>query len=471
MTDFIVHIGDGKCGSTSIQKALYDARANLRDHGIVYETAVPASAHFNMVTLAGYSTRGDYEVHSAQARNTVEMIRAATGPQDTVLLSAESFFVLPPVTLVSILNMLSDRIDRLDIIAYVRPPSGMYLSLVQQILKGNSRYTKPDAYLRRVDQNLGHWAAYEPKTSLTVRLFDRARLHKGDAVEDFAEVLRQVTGKPGIHLQGASENTSLSSEQLVVLQAMRMGILKDVEGKIDARSNKLITYFEALNSGGMIGHPLRLSADALHVVTRQNARVVSALNSMFPGLDMPGASVDTRVVPDPVWAKTEAVSAILNTTDPELVALLKSLSPPFNQQLRKGPTERSSAALVALQALFPDSRDTIARATLDYWRRDNCLAAAAALEAELGWAPPPPEEKPEPQPEPAPQAVAAALPAERVADMAAEGAAEGRAERVAPPSGAGYRKPAGRRRGRCRRGHSSRHCPGCCCRRRHGHGI
>lgn len=387
MTDFIVHIGDGKCGSSSIQKALYEARNDLRTQGITYETATPKAAHFNLVTLIGRATRGNYEVQSEQARTSVRLIRAAAGPKDTILLSAESFFMLPPVRLISILQTMSDRIDRLDIIAYVRPPDGMYLSLVQQLLKGSHHYTKPDAYLHRIDHHLGQWQENVQKTSLTVRLFDRARLPNGDVVEDIAEVLRGLTGKPGIHLQGASENTSLSSEQLVVLQVMRAQFMKDVDGRTDVRSNKLIAYFEAMNRNELIGNPLRLSADALLVVARQNKPVVTAVNRMFPGLDMPEASFDAAAVADAIWAKTEAVSAILKVTDSEIVALLKALSPSFNQPLRKGPTERSFQALSALQALFPGSHENLTRATLDYWQRENCSEAVADLEARLSGGP------------------------------------------------------------------------------------
>jgi len=381
VTNFIIHIGDGKCGSTSIQRALYTARANLRAQCIAYETASPRSAHFNMCTLAGKTTRGNDDVQSEQARKTVDLIRATTGPQDTVLLSAESFFMLTPAKLIGILKMISTTIDRLDIIAYVRPPTSMYLSWVQQELKGISRYTKPDAYLRQVDQFLERWKDAPQKSSLTVRLYDRSRLRHGDVVEDFAEVLRGIMGNPHIHLQGALENASLSSEQLVVLQAMRTQFLENFDGKVHVLSNRLIAFFEAMNRDRLIGHPLQLTADALQVVGNRNAPVVLRLNRLFPDLAMPETTIDTATCADTPWAQTNEVQAILKTTDSVIVAHLKSLVPAFNADLRSGPTERSNSALAALHAQFGGSRAQFAQVTAQYWKQEGCPDAAAQLDA------------------------------------------------------------------------------------------
>lgn len=384
MARFIVHIGDGKCGSTAIQKALYAARGDLRAQGIIYETTTPLGAHFNLITLAGHKTRGNTAGQLEQARKTIEAIRAATGPDDVVLLSGESLFVLSPPVMIDLLGEISGRIDRLDIVAYVRPPSGMYLSLVQQVLKGHSQYTKPDAYLRRIDQYLGRWKESSEKTSLSVRLFDRSRLQGGDVVEDFAEVLRGLTGKADLQLQQTRENVSLSSEQLVVLQALRGNFLKKVDGLAHPQSNRLVSFFEAMNRGGLVGHQLRLSVDAQMVVGRRNAPVVAAMNTLFPDLGMSEEVYDVAAVADPHWTRTDDVSAILRTTDSGIVELLTALVPLFNPQLTRGANERSDQALAALRNLYPESGQRIASATIDYWHSEKCDAAAAQLEATSG---------------------------------------------------------------------------------------
>ena len=59
MTNFIVHIGDGKCGSSAIQAALFDAQAALRDAGIGYYSHHRTSGNFCLGTLVGKSTRGN----------------------------------------------------------------------------------------------------------------------------------------------------------------------------------------------------------------------------------------------------------------------------------------------------------------------------------------------------------------------------------------------------------------------------
>ncbi|MFD1810511.1 hypothetical protein ACFSHQ_27470 [Gemmobacter lanyuensis] len=284
MTRFIVHIGDGKCGSSSIQKSLFEAREDLRQAGILYETSVPKNGQFSLISLIGRGTRGPADAVAEQTRQTLEMIRANLQPGDTVLLSGESFFSVPPEQMMQILQAIAPEIGQLDIIAYVRSPHSMYLSLTQQTLKASSTYVKPDAYVRRLDSILSAWASFDRTNSVTVRHFDRAHLVGGDAVADFEQVLRDITGQSGLQLPRSVENTSLSAEQMVVLQRFRTAFLKEMDGKFSPQSNHLIQCFEKMNSTGLVGHKPQLSDHAKSVVCQANAVVVENLGRQFPGL-------------------------------------------------------------------------------------------------------------------------------------------------------------------------------------------
>ena len=232
MTKFIVHIGDGKCGSSSLQKGLHEIRNQLRDKGIIYETANAHHGHFDLVSLVGKENREAISVEATvqRAQKTIDLIREKLRPDSTVLLSAESFFSLPPYLLIKILQMISPSIDRLDLIAYVRAPHSMYLSLVQQIVKADSIFPMPDKYVRPVDMILKRWRDYPDVNTLTVHNFDRSHLVDGDVVPDFTRVLRDLTGFGDIDLPSLNVNTTLSAEQLVLLQKYRGIFLKDHDG-------------------------------------------------------------------------------------------------------------------------------------------------------------------------------------------------------------------------------------------------
>jgi hypothetical protein len=55
----VVHIGDGKCGSSSVQASLYMASASLLEQGILYHAPAKTAGHFLYITLLNGSTRSD----------------------------------------------------------------------------------------------------------------------------------------------------------------------------------------------------------------------------------------------------------------------------------------------------------------------------------------------------------------------------------------------------------------------------
>ncbi|NDW44276.1 hypothetical protein [Ruegeria sp. PrR005] len=382
MTSFIVHIGDGKCGSTSIQKALYDAREGLRQQGIIYETASPKTGHFDLVTLSGANTRGDMEKQHQSAQETLKLIKSRANEAGVILLSAESFFMQHPQTILGILEKIAKPIERVDIISYVRTPAGMYLSLVQQTLKGNSEYSKPHEFLRPIDRKLADWKNSPFVHNLTVRLFDRKRLLAGDVVTDFTDILRKLTGNQNIHLKAETQNASISSEQLIALQDLREICLKHEDGKLHPMSNRLIAYFENLNKKELIGHPLQLSREAHATVAIKNSGIVQTLNKMFPDLKMPNPLQNIEIPAVPGWIHSNSVAAILKSSDAELAKSIKHLIPPLNLDLFVGIDPQASEALADLRKRFPDRADLIVNATRKYWKQEGCRTSINQL-AEL----------------------------------------------------------------------------------------
>lgn len=325
MTEYIVHIGDGKCGSSSIQASLYEAREALRDAGVVFETAVPVSGHFTMGALLGKRDRAMSGAAVDRARQSLEMIRTARRPGDTVLLSAESFFDIETDRLLGLLREIDPQIDRIDILAYVRAPHDMYLSLVQQRLKGDSRFTPPDAYTRDIHGILFRWRDAAEIDGLTVRNFDRAKLVGGDVIADFERQLHRLTGRDDIRLPRTRQNVSLSAEQLVALQRYRAHELKAHDGQIHRESQLLVRYFEELAALGFPGSKLALTEQARWSVSQGKAAIVERANLAFPGLDLELPRLGGVLGTGASWDGNGRVEQILARLDMAILELLEAM--------------------------------------------------------------------------------------------------------------------------------------------------
>ncbi|MFP5431524.1 MAG: hypothetical protein ACLGIM_00175, partial [Alphaproteobacteria bacterium] len=220
MAKFIVHIGDGKCGSSSMQAALFDARDRLREMGLAYASHHRTSGNFCFGTLLGKNTRGNAEQQRGFALQAIKTLQSQLDHSDYIIISSEAFLTLDPEEVVEILQFITLDIERIDVIAYVRDPLGMYLSMAQQLIKSSHRFPRPDTYVRSLDRMLDNWNSFPMISSVTVRMFDRNSLVGGNAVADFEHVVKSLTGKD-LGLEHINENSSLSTEQMVVLQDYR----------------------------------------------------------------------------------------------------------------------------------------------------------------------------------------------------------------------------------------------------------
>lgn len=370
MANFILHVGDGKCGSSSIQASLFQAREALAQQGLVYETATPRSGHFSMVRLIGGTTRGDDTAQLTMAERSRERIRQALRPDSTVILSAENFLALDPERVLDLCRMISPEIGDVRVIAYVRPPESMYLSLVQQQLKADHRYVLPQVYQRPIDRYLSRWSDRVGHENLSVGLFDRARLRDGDVVADFAARLSALSGAE-IGLGSSQSNLSLTAEQLIVLQQMRLRWFGDVGGRRQRESDRLAQMFLDLNQIALRGTRLALSAPARQALRAKNtpifARAARFLETDGAAGEVPDEiPVAEGLVGEPdeqqlAEFRSEDVSTILESFDQEEVAALEAL---FLQPEGGSPAEQSRARQALTTLLGADREERAAKRTI-----------------------------------------------------------------------------------------------------------
>ncbi|WP_139792709.1 hypothetical protein [Pseudophaeobacter leonis] len=314
MAKFILHVGDAKCGSTSIQGSLKQARASLLAKGLVYETGSSGFNHVDLVRLVRPKARGNLEESLVRGKEIVETLRTTLKKDQTVLLSAENFLTLPPEEFLPILRQISPEDPDIKVIAYVRAPTDMYLSFAQQYIKGARHFPQPQHFNRPLDRLLTAWRDFPYVSELRVRPFDRKRLAGGDVTEAFAGVLQDLTGHE-IALPQMGRNRTLSDEQMIVLQHLRRSVLPDHDGKLHPISARYIGWFLQLNKVEMIGRKPGLSGAACGAVAKANRGMVARLNTLFPGVDMVLREGDATP-----WKGGTDVADLLPEYSPEIVS-------------------------------------------------------------------------------------------------------------------------------------------------------
>ncbi|MCP1470663.1 hypothetical protein J3E64_002351 [Sphingobium sp. OAS761] len=368
MAKFIVHIGDGKCGSSAMQAAMFDARTTLKEQGFLYKSHHRTSGNFCLGTLLGKSTRGNNARQREFALQTIAQLSAELDDVDYVLVSSEAFLTLDPEEVVEILQMITLDIERIDVIAYVRDPLGMYLSLAQQSIKASYRFPRPDTYVRPLDRFLDKFQSYPMIDSVTVRMFDRSQLVKANAVADFEHVICELTGKEGLGLEHINENTSLSSEQMVVLQDYRAKFCRDIDGKAAPGSSRLIDFMMTMNENGLVGNKPTLSSDAAALVAQGNADIIDRLNRLY-GFTLRCDRPEVGSIPaERSWSH---ISNILTDVQPGYVHHIKMLVPAFNPALEAGDMEKGLKSMHKLIELEPSKAEAIERATKIYWTTES----------------------------------------------------------------------------------------------------
>jgi len=235
MPRLLLHIGQPKTGTTTLQHQLHRQAETLLARGILYPaTAQDWEQHSVLIPyLTGVETHtadchfpahwpGDGIAETSQLfwKGVRSQIRASR--PDLVILSGEGFFTLQqPVRLRRMGRALGQAFDRIDVLAYLRSPQSLFASNYQQSLKMRGIAVRPRVQYYR--PALEAYAAHGPGP-LTLRRFARADLAGGDIVTDFAS-----TFCPGLVSEPEKDlNQSFSAEALWVLESL--AALRNTEG-------------------------------------------------------------------------------------------------------------------------------------------------------------------------------------------------------------------------------------------------
>ncbi len=231
----ILHIGQPKTGTTALQTTLHANQESLARIGAFYPRLPYSSSNhqalgpavFRREHVAPYTLeRMDFDpaVARRMSEEQWDVVEAEIGRRrpDRLLLSSEAFF--RPL-FDDEAARLTERLARLAragggddgtrILAYIRSPASLFLTMFQQQLR-NRRHLRPITGRHVLPQVRAYEKAFG-KDRVIVRPFDRATLVDGDIVSDFFDATGLGQRPPGFREAGEA-NVSISAEAMAALQ-------------------------------------------------------------------------------------------------------------------------------------------------------------------------------------------------------------------------------------------------------------
>jgi hypothetical protein len=284
-----IHIGFEKTGSTSLFNSLAASRAELAAHGVLF-TDIPEVHQtlplaFGAVTedrLARLATAaGGDAMATAKAALAALDDAVARFDGDTLVLSSQMFAGLPRDALARMADHVGRLARTVRIVAYVRHPVGVAVSLSQQLVK-TGKFTRVEAErnprIWPFAPRLSKHVAVFGRSGVLVRPFDPRALVDGKVQNDFLTLI----GYPGplAAVSNVDSNQSLSMPALV---------FKDLANQAAGKAR--VPTFQSLF--GVAGGRFALPAEALADAARKGAADVEYVASTF-GLDLRPPSAEPR---------------------------------------------------------------------------------------------------------------------------------------------------------------------------------
>jgi hypothetical protein len=327
----LLHMGQGKTGTTALQHALHGARARLARAGVLYpdfggtEVAhhllLPLVEDPQRLPLSYLLARGGVDATVEQAWQAWNRTCAALADDPPAVLVLSSEFLgqhtdgRAKARLAALLSELSGDVVP---ILYVRDPVAHFRSRLQEWLKVENRPLRPlQTPLRQAITDTE--AAFGRPVMLCA--FDPATLAQGDITADFASRFLAGSVPPGF-LPGQVANPGLSAEALVLMCRQRDAAGGSFEAS--RRVARLIRPLAALDRADPPDRPVTLLPDVAAAVLAAatcHRWLAETGRLTLPGLDP--ARIDGTPLPD--WLLSAAPDTLFPHDPARLARLAASL--------------------------------------------------------------------------------------------------------------------------------------------------
>lgn len=300
--ELIIHLGDTKTGSTSIQKALLNKAYKAPGETLAY----PTPNHHNALVRTLTRPR---RAEGRKERFTRVYEKLSKSKARYGIVSAEHFqFADPALFAEAIRAYWPGMEDRMRLISYVRPHHEKLLSSFSERVKLGQVDGSFEAFLKLMSdkKTLDYLPRFRKWRKVfgdrfELRPFVRKELYHQDVIEDF---LHYVLGHENFTLTGeVAANTSLTIPQLAVLrevhktlaERMRETGQKNTPAIFEARSALGRAVNEHIDARGLgrDGKTFLLPAHLAGRVQKRYAKDAAALDAeFFSGTPMSDALVD-----------------------------------------------------------------------------------------------------------------------------------------------------------------------------------
>jgi hypothetical protein len=308
----ILHMGSHKTGTTSIQSALYHCKDKLKEQGISlfnFELDGTERENGNALPWIGFDRDGKIEgsVHPRLAEELGRM------PGDVIFSAEHLSWIVDPEIIQSFHRNLTKYFDVIQLVTYLRRQDRQAISHYQQGSKPGGqpafRYYDGSAralpeyrsYFQRYlnyDDKMARWADVFGDENVDIRVFERDRLFKGDAVSDFFHTVGIRCTPPPLRENETDGFERTKVGHLMGRAGVPPGIRRRLRGALD-------------NAGKLL--PARADAESFYAHFREsNLR----LNQRFKISDVPHIfSDDFDMYPREAcdtWTEESANQAIRN---------------------------------------------------------------------------------------------------------------------------------------------------------------
>ena len=254
----VLHIGDPKTGSTSIQQVLFQRQFDCPSRAVDYPKRLTESPLVSVLK--------DKKKASQQPKEFGDLAEwARASPADVIVLSSEQFSsVSSQKTLDAFNKYLPDLTPTMQVVAYVRPHVSRFVSYYVQATKVGWYFDDMESYFDNMNGKNGKNALiYSNRFQnwrdtfgdrFTLRPMIRDEMFKNDVVEDFLNLA--LDNAPFSVLGSTETNIALPLETLSGLRILQK-VLRN-QGANDVTRHRVGRQINALASAAGLGKGTRV---------------------------------------------------------------------------------------------------------------------------------------------------------------------------------------------------------------------
>lgn len=280
MSKVVLHIGQQKTASTSLQKFWQKNRKSLRSQGVLYPKSLGDMKQISL--LRDYEKLSDSQ--SSLHKKVIKEIEGSNCP--TVLLSEENLYVCKPHIREVIYKFLQDAFEEIEIVVFLRRQEEHIPSHYQQVVKGKTHLSL-DQWIDKIlsvktnyykyDIVLSQWQELFADHKITMIPFNRVQ--SGSIHERSLELL-EINEFSSFDFNIPRENKSWDQASVQLFQAVNSLAIKDKPVVTEKTRTNLRSYL--LNRQGAHGAKLVLTQEQIDRIRdktyKSNQSLIKALN-------------------------------------------------------------------------------------------------------------------------------------------------------------------------------------------------